>query len=133
VNYRIAAFDYYYNTGNTACTSHHVVIVPDTSLYNHVMNDTNITTGGYVGSKMYTEGLEQAKTTIKSAFSGHVVNHRQLLSNAAVDGKASGWAWFDSEVELMTEPMVYGTIVNGHATYGLFNIEQKRHSYLYLP
>ncbi|NLP31472.1 MAG: hypothetical protein GX363_10145, partial [Clostridiales bacterium] len=118
VNYRIAAFDYYYNTGDTACTSHHVVIVPDTQLYVHVMNDTNITTGGYIGSKMYTEGLEQAKTTIKSAFSGHVVNHRQILSNAAVDGKASGWAWFDSEVELMTEPMVYGSTIWGESAIG---------------
>lgn len=122
VNYRIAAFDYYYNTGDTACTSHHVVIVPDTSLYTHVMNDTNITTGGYIGSKMYTEGLEQAKTTIKSVFSGHVVNHRKYLCNAVTDGAASGGAWFDSEVELMNEIMVYGSIVNGHATYGLYNI-----------
>lgn len=122
VNYRIAAFDYYYNTGDTACTSHHVVIVPDTQLYAHVMNDTNITTGGYIGSKMYTEGLEQAKTKIKADFSGHVVNHRKYLCNAVTDGIASGGAWFDSEVELMNEVMVYGTIVNGHATYGLFNI-----------
>ena len=122
VNYRIAAFDYYYNTGDTAYTSHHVVIVPDTQLYAHVMNDTNITTGGYIGSKMYLEGLEQAKTKIKADFSGHVVNHRKYLCNAVTDGIASGGAWFDSEVELMNEVMVYGTIVNGHATYGLFNI-----------
>lgn len=122
VNYRIAAFDYYYNTGDTACTSHHVVIVPDTQLYTHVMNDTNITTGGYIGSKMYTEGLEQAKTTIKSVFSGHVVNHRKYLCNAVTDGTASGGAWLDSEVELMNEIMVCGSIVNGHATYGIYNI-----------
>ncbi len=122
VNYRIAGFDYYYNTGDTAYTSHHVVIVPDTQLYAHVMNDTNITTGGYIGSKMYLEGLEQAKTKIKADFSGHVVNHRKYLCNAVTDGIASGGAWFDSEVELMNEVMVYGSIVNGHATYGLYNI-----------
>ena len=46
VVWRIAAFDYYLTTGNTACNTHHVVIVPDTNLYTHVMNDTNITTGG---------------------------------------------------------------------------------------
>jgi len=118
VNYRIAAFDYYYNTGDAACTSHHVVIVPDTQLYIHVMNGTDITTGGYIGSNMYTEGLEQAKTTIKSAFSGHVVNHRQILSNATEDGKASGWAWVDSEVELMNEVMVYGASVFGASNLG---------------
>lgn len=108
VNYRIAAFDYYLNCGDTRCTKHHVVLVPDTCLYNHVMNDTNITTGAYVGSKMYTEGLEQAKTTIKAAFSGHVLSKRIYLSNATANGKASAGAWCDSEVDLMCEHMVYG-------------------------
>lgn len=108
VNYRIAAFDYYLNCGDTSCTKHHVVLVPDTCLYNHVMNDTVITTGAYVGSKMYTEGLEQAKTTIKAAFSGHVLSKRIYLSNATANGKASAGAWCDSEVDLMCEHMVYG-------------------------
>lgn len=108
VNYRIAAFDYYLNCGDTSCTKHHVVLVPDTCLYNHVINDTNITTGAYVGSKMYTEGLEQAKTTIKAAFSGHVLSKRIYLSNATANGKASAGAWCDSEVDLMCEHMVYG-------------------------
>lgn len=108
VNYRIAAFDYYLNCGDTSCTKHHVVLVPDTCLYNHVMNDTNITTGAYVGSKMYTEGLEQAKTSIKAAFSGHVLSKRIYLSNATANGRASVGAWCDSEVDLMCEHMVYG-------------------------
>lgn len=118
VNYRIAGFDYYYITGDTVCTTHHAVIVPDTVLYTHPMNDTNTTEGGYVNSKMYTEGLAQALSTIKSAFSGHVLKHRRLLSNATSNGKASGWAWFDSEVELMTEIMVYGSVVWGESTIG---------------
>ena len=113
VTWRIADFDYFLNCGDTSCSTHHAVIVPDTCLYNHVMNDSNVTTGGYVGSKMYTEGLEQAKTTIKEAFSGHVLKHRELLVNATVDGKPSGWAWFDSEVELMNEVMVYGSVAWG--------------------
>ena len=118
VNYRIAAFNYYMQKGDTATTVNHITLVPDTSLYNHVMNDTDITTGGYVGSKMYTEGLAQAKTTIKNAFSGHVLNHRKILSNATTDGKASGWAWFDSEVDLMNEVMVYGSVVWGESAIG---------------
>lgn len=105
----IAAFDFYYKTGDTPCTTHHVVIVPDTSLYSHVMNDTEITTGGYISSKMYTEGLAQAKTTINNAFgSSHILSHRQLLVNAVTNGKPSGWSWYDSTVELMTEQNAYG-------------------------
>lgn len=110
VNWRIAAFDYYYNCGDTNFTKHHAVIVPDTALYTHAMNDTNITTGAYVGSKMYTEGLEQAKTTISNVFgSSHVLSHRIYLSNATSNGKASAGAWADSTVDLMCEHMVYGS------------------------
>ena len=109
VNYRIAAFDYYLNSGDTSCTTHHVVIVPDTCLYTAVMNSTNTTAGGYVGSAMCTANLEQAKTTVKNAFSGHVLNHRIYLTNAVANGRASGGAWCDSEVDLMCEQMVYGS------------------------
>lgn len=119
VNYRIAAFDYYLNSGDTSCTTHHVVIVPDTCLYNAQMHNTssggyeggaaNTTAGGYVGSDMYKSNLEQAKTIIKSAFSGHVLKHRIYLTNAVANGRASGGAWCDSEVDLMCEQMVYGS------------------------
>lgn len=119
VNYRIAAFDYYLNSGDTNCTTHHVVIVPDTCLYNAQMHNTssggwesgaaNTTAGGYVGSDMYKSNLEQARTTIKSAFSGHVLKHRIYLTNAVANGRASGGAWCDSEVDLMCEKMVYGS------------------------
>ena len=109
VTWRIAAFDYYLRCGDTDLTTHHAVIVPDSSLYGHVMNDTDTTEGGYVGSKMYKEGLESAKTTIKAAFSGHVLSHRIYLINAVANGKPSAGAWCDSEVDLMNEQMVYGT------------------------
>lgn len=119
VTYRIAAFDYYYRTGDTDCTTHHVVLVPDGNMYTHCMNDTNITTGAYVGSKMYTEGLTQAKETINAAFgSAHILNHRQYLQNAVTDGYASGGSWYDSTVELMTEQNVYGCKIFGNVSNG---------------
>lgn len=118
VNYRIAAFNYYYNSGDAPCTTNHVTIVPDTALYNAVMNSTDITTGAYVGSEMYTTHLASAKSTILAAFPGHVLTHRQLLVNNVTEGKASGVAWFDSQVELMNEVMVYGSIAWGESTVG---------------
>lgn len=119
VNYRIAAFDYYYKTGDASCVTHHVTIVPDTQLYTHCMNDTNITDGAYVGSKMYTEGLNQAKETINTAFgSAHILNHRQYLKNATTDGYESGGSWYDSTVELMTEQNVYGGTIFGNSLSG---------------
>ena len=131
VNWRIAAFDYYLNCGDTSCSTHHAVIVPDTCLYNHVMNDSNTTEGGYVGSKMYTEGLAQAKETIKAAFSGHVLSHRIYLTNAVSNGYASTGAWCDSEVDLMNEQMVYGTgifspVSTGSAVPANYRVEKSQ-------
>lgn len=114
VTYRIAAFDYYYNCGDTNFTKHHVVIVPDTSLYKAQMNTSNVTTGGYTGSAMYKSNLAQAKTTIKAAFgSAHVLTKRELLTNAVNGNTPSGWAWFDSDVELMNEMQAYGSVAWG--------------------
>lgn len=110
VNWRIAAFDYYLNCGDTSFTKHHAVIVPDTCLYNARMNTTNVTTGAYKGSAMYTANLAQAKSTINSAFgSSHVLSHRIYLSNATSNGRASAGEWTDSTVDLMCEHMVYGS------------------------
>ena len=106
--WRIVDFDYWYNCGDTAFTKPHLVIMPDKSLYNAQMNETNITTGGYTGSKMYKENLSQAKTLISSAFGSLVLTRREYLTNAVTDGHPSAGAWFDSSVELPNEIMMYG-------------------------
>lgn len=109
VNWRIVDMDYWYNTGSTALTTHHLVIMPDTSLYTAVMNSNYTIDGGYVGSEMYTTNLTQAKTTITSAFGDMVLTHKEYLSNAVTDGVVTGMAWKDSSVELPSEIMMYGT------------------------
>lgn len=107
--YRIADFDYFLRSGDTECTAHHAVIVPDVNMDNQKMNDTNVTTGAYVGSKMYTTYMATAKAKIKADFgSTHILAHREYLANAVANGKQSAGAWYDSEIELMTESMVYG-------------------------
>lgn len=115
VNWRIAAFDYWLNCGDTNTTAHHVVIVPDTNLHSAQMNSTNITTGAYLGSDFYTgnndnTGRSDAITKVNSAFgSAHILSHRVLLKNAVTNGYVSGYTWTDSTVDLMSEKMVYGT------------------------
>mgnify|MGYP007011752579 CR=1 FL=1 len=106
--WRIVDFDYWYNCGDTAFTTPHLVIMPDKPLYNAQMNETNITTGGYTGSLMYTENLDQAKTLAASAFSDLILTHREYLTNAVTDGHASAGAWFDSTLDLPNEIMMYG-------------------------
>lgn len=106
--WRIVDMDYWYNCGDTAFTSHHLVIMPDEALYNAQMNTTNITTGGYVGSEMYKSNLANAKTIVNAAFQGSVLTHREYLCNAVANRRPSGGAWFDSSIELPNESMMYG-------------------------
>ena len=118
VNWRIADFNYWYNRGDQALTSNHVVVVPDTNLGTAKMNSTSTTTGGYTGSEMYTTNLEPAKTTVTNAFGENVLTHREYLINGVTSGVPTAGAWTDSKVDLMNEPMVYGAYVNTPASSG---------------
>lgn len=109
VDYIIAAFDYWLNTGDLACPKHHVVVIPRNQLYTYKFNPTNTTEGGYVGSDLYKNGLTKAKQMVAAAFgSAHILNHREYLINAVTNGKPTGSDWYDSTVDLMNENMVYG-------------------------
>lgn len=119
IKYRIAAFDYYLNTGDydgegTFCTTHHVTIVPDAVLYNHIMNESPGV--GYGNSAMRTTGLEQAKNIIYSAFSeGHILKYRNYLENAIGNNVSQGISWYDCDIELMSEQNVYGSLQFGNS------------------
>ena len=119
--WRIVDINYWLNSGDAPCTTNHLVIMPDQMLYTAKMNETNITTGGYVGSQMYTANLANAKALVNSAFgSSNVLNHREYLTNAVTNGYSSGGAWYDSTVELPNEIMMYGSLVFTPAGDGSF-------------
>ena len=59
---------------------------------------------------MKTSGLADALATIKADFGAdHILSHRIILTNAVSNGASSGWAWYDSQIDLMNEKMVYGS------------------------
>ena len=117
---RIADLDYYLRCGDSDLTTHHIVVVPDTPLYNAPMNPTNTTEGGYVGSKMRTKYLRRAEAIFKACFGeNHVLKHRILLTTTVTDDKPSAGAWCDSLVDLMNEPMVYGSYIFTPANDGV--------------
>lgn len=118
IRWRIADFDYWYNCGDTAFNKHHLVVIPDTNLYTGKINDTSVTTGGYIGSKMYTTYLATAKSRISSVFGSNLLTHREYLINTVTNGYPSAGAWTDSTVDLMNEPMVYGCYINTPAGDG---------------
>ena len=129
VNWRIAHFDYWLHMGDTECTTHHAVIVPDTNLYSAQMNTSNTTSGGYIGSAMRTSNLNTAKTTINNAFgSSHILSKRLHLQNAVSNNIASGGTWYDSTVDLMSEINVYGcriwdNVANGTSYPNLYTVD----------
>lgn len=117
--YLVADINYRLHCGDTECTTSHVLIIPERNMGTAKMNDSNITTGAYVGSKMYTEYLTPFKTVIRNDFEdSHILNHKQYLKNAVTNGYESAGAWVDSTIELMNELMVYGSnifhnVING--------------------
>ena len=121
--YRIADFNYWKRSGDSDFNTNHIVIVPDANFGNSVMNDTNITTGAYVGSKMYTSSdsmLNAARNTISNDFGSYLASHKEYLPNAVdSSGAQSAGAWYDSCVELMNEPMVYGCFIHAKPTSGV--------------
>ena len=112
--YWAAHADYRLHCGDTELTTHHMLVIPDASFYTYAMNDANSTTGSYHGSKTRTSGLADALATITADFGAdHVLAHRVLLANAVSNGASSGWAWYDSQIDLMNEHMVYGSYAWG--------------------
>lgn len=127
--YRVAGFNLGKQIGDNTSMGNSMCLVPDSALYNAQMHNTdsgqytegaaaNTTTGAYANSDMRTANLAQATQKIVSDFgSSHVMSYRDILPNATSNGQASGWAWYDCKVELMSEVMVYGTNVWANSGY----------------
>jgi len=112
--------DYHPHRGAPETTAHHVLAFTRIHIGNENMNATNTTAGGYLGSDMWKTILPKYATAIKNAFgSSHILTHRESLSSAESDtvssaagsgwaGGATSWGWYDVDVNLFNEPMVYG-------------------------
>lgn len=109
--FRIAGLDTYLNTGDTAFTQHHAVIVPDGVIGNNRMNGTNTTTGGYVGSFMFASVLPVYNTHFSAKLNNHLLSHREILSNSVSGGASNNWEWKDVKMALASEPELVGTTV----------------------
>ena len=125
----IADLDTFLNNGGTAVTKHHAVIVTkDCFKTNAKMNDSNVTTGGYAGSKMFTEVLPIYSAALQSALNNHIITHSSLLSTAVSEtgasmaganftGYASNWDWKNVQLDLMSEIQLYGSTVFSSSFY----------------
>ena len=111
--FRIAGLDTYLNTGDTAFTQHHAVIVPDGVIGRNYMNGTNTTSDGYIGSFMFASVLPVYNTHFLAKLNNHLLSHREILSNGVIGNQANSWAWTDVKINLMSEPEIYGLSIRG--------------------
>lgn len=117
--YIVADINYRLHCGDTECTKPHVLMIPERIMGTAQMNASNITDGAYIGSAMYKTNLAQFKTVIKNDFeTSHILKHRNHLQNAVSNGCETGGTWYDSDIELMNEIMVYGCQIFKNATNG---------------
>ena len=121
VNFIIADLDIWLSRGDTATTAHHVAIVPQSVVFNSIMNETNTTEGGYAGSFMNTNVMPAFATGLQNAFgASHLISFRwweDTTVNANVPSAGyAGWtgallgnaSWNSYICHLMQEGMVYG-------------------------
>ena len=107
---RIWAINYYYNKGDTAFTTPHILVVPDANFTTAYMNSTNITTGGYAGSDMYITTLPTWAGYLSTTFGSHLLTNRELFDNAVnSNGQSSSWSWYSCQLALLNEVQIYGT------------------------
>lgn len=117
VKWRIVDFDYWLDMGDTSkCEKHHVVVMPDTAIASGYMNVSDTTSGGYVSSLLRSNlrsGSNSIRTSITNAFgANNIISHRDFLSTTVKNGYVSDGGWYDSDIELPNEVMLYGTFVH---------------------
>ena len=87
VKFYVGEIDKFYNVGNTALETHHLVMVTGDLGINQVMNDTNTTAGGYVGSKAHTVTLPALYAILNPLFNNAILTHREHLSNTVLSAQ----------------------------------------------
>lgn len=144
VKWIIVDIDYFYRGGDSNPTEHHVVVMPEYCVQVDVnMNDTDTTSGGFIDSKMWKTTIPAHVAGIVSAFGdAHVLQHRELLSNATSDtatsaagwtGASTNWAWCDVKVNIPSEPMIYGGAVFGSSGFDVGNKNRQLAYFRYKP
>ena len=93
VKWIIMDLDYHYNRGygswedsegniTANYTVHHVVLMPEHSLFNAQMNSSNTTKGGYQACAMFKTTIPKVNAGVLNAFGkAHVLMHDEILTN----------------------------------------------------
>lgn len=133
IKWLVADIDNYLYSGykegainNGYLKQHHVTIIPSGTLSISTMNETNTTEGGYYNSKMKQKTLTNILDTyVKPVFENHILTYYTFLSMQTDDilnigkAEASKADWVSSQIDLMSETNVYGTIIWSSSGYDI--------------
>lgn len=87
VKFYVGEIDKFYKVGNASLETHHLVMVTGDLGINQVMNDSNTTAGGYVGSKAHTVTLPALYAILNPLFNNAILTHREHLSNTVLSSQ----------------------------------------------
>ena len=111
----LCGFDTYLQTGDSALTRHHAVVMPSGRLFTAAMNATNTTEGGYYNTVMHQTIMPKIAAGIKAVIGdSHLITYRDLLTKTTNNGASSDWAWYDTTCRVCSEVDVYGSAVWGN-------------------
>lgn len=126
----VGDLDYHLHHGDTETTDHHALMVmKNGSSLTHKMNTSNVTTGGFVGSGMWTTTIPAFATAMQNLFgSSHILSHKELLSNtvntstasmagAGFTGAATNWEWKAVLFNIMNNAMRFGVCPTSSSFY----------------
>ena len=88
VKFYVGEIDKFYKVGNTSLETHHLVMVTGDLGINQVMNDSNTTAGGYVGSKAHTVTLPALYAILNPLFNNAILTHKEHLSNTVLSAQS---------------------------------------------
>ncbi len=146
IKWHIADFNYFLNTGDINFTKPHLVLINGESIDERYMNSERSTIGGYYNSAMRSVFFDTYLKLIKNTILGeYILTHREILTNSINRNVNSGgcpiwqgctdnWRWYDSTIELLTEPQVYGSpsfgssghdIGIGHTQFAIFKLNKQ--------
>lgn len=113
-------------------SKHNVCLVSTPTILTYEMNNTGTASGGFLGSKMYTETLPAKYTALagteSAPFYGYILSHSERLSNTVNNDVASmaypGWAGASSDLastditlNLLSDVEVFGAPICSSSCY----------------
>lgn len=103
--YWFADADYFFGTGDTEQTAHHMLVIEDEISHTAQHQTSNTTTGGATASLIYTTTLPNYQSELETDFGATHIKTQSVLLNTG----AGSWGWESKSAIIMNARMVFGS------------------------